>query len=209
MANLTIREQRKSALSILERNYQSNNYEAVDYLIDDACRKVLNLQPRPDKALPFVGWMVGAPKIEAAKLSISTAGLQLIASFEGCKLQAYLCPANVWTIGYGHTSGVRAGQKITQKEANELFAKDLERFEIAVTKYVRVPLTQGQYDALVSLCYNIGCEAFRKSTLLKSLNEGKYKTAALQFHRWVNANGKKLPGLVRRRNEEYGMFAGG
>jgi lysozyme len=209
MANLTIKEQRKQALLILERNYRSDNYEALDYLIDDACRKVLNLQPRPTQGLPYVGWMVGAPKTQATTMSISTAGMQLIASFEGCKLKAYLCPANVWTIGYGHTSGVRAGMEITQAKASQLFAKDLERFEDAVTKYVRVPLTQGQYDALVSLCYNIGTEAFRKSTLLKSLNEGKYKTAALQFHRWVNGNGKKLPGLVRRRNEEYDMFVGG
>lgn len=209
MANLTILEQRKAALTILSKSSQADSYEPLDYFIDDACRKALSLQSRPEKALPYVGWMVGAPKTETTKLSISTAGMQLIASFEGCRLQAYLCPAKVWTIGYGHTGGVRAGQKITQVEANQLFAKDLERFEDSVTKLVRVPLTQGQYDALVSLCYNIGCEAFRKSTLLKSLNEGKYKSAALQFHRWVNGNGQKLPGLVRRRNEEYDMFMGG
>jgi lysozyme len=208
MLNLTIAAQRKKAFEILIGKLKGIEYEPFDYFVDDACRKVFNLQPRPVGALPYVGWMVGAPEKEKPQLTISAAGLELIKSFEGCKLGAYLCPAKVWTIGWGHTATVKPGQIITQAQADNLLIRDLAKYEAAVRNYVRVPLEQHQFDALVSLCYNIGAEGFRKSSLLRYLNEGKYQLAALQFHRWANANGKKLPGLVRRRNEEYGMFVG-
>lgn len=208
MNNLTISEQRKKALSILSKSLNSPDCETIDYYLDDACRKALNLSPRPDKTLPYVGWMIGDPEKTKAGLSLSAEGLEFIKSFEGCRLGAYLCPAKVWTIGYGHTRTAKGGQVITQAQAEILLKRDLAEFEQFVKDYVRVPLNQGQYDALVSLCFNIGATAFRRSSLLRSLNQGKYNTAAQEFHRWTNANGKQLPGLVRRRNDEYGMFVG-
>ena len=141
-------------------------------------------------------------------MMISETGLHLIKSFEGLKLNAYLCPANVWTIGYGTTKGVKAGQAITAAKADELLAADVRQFEDAVNKAVTVPLTQGQFDALVSLTYNIGAAAFRASTLLKLLNAKDYAGAAKQFARWNKANKKVLTGLVRRREAERQLFEG-
>ncbi len=139
-------------------------------------------------------------------MKTSQKGIDLIKRFEGCRLNAYKCPANVWTIGYGHTYGVKEGQTITQKQAEDLLKDDLKSFEAAVNNYVKVPLTQGQFDALVSFSFNVGNEALRTSTLLRLLNQGKYEEAAEQFSRWVYASGKKLDGLVRRRKAEKELF---
>ena len=136
----------------------------------------------------------------------SQKGIDLIKKFEGCRLEAYRCPAGVWTIGYGHTKGVQNGQKITQAQAEEFLIEDLKVYEKAVESCVKVPLSQNQFDALVSFCYNCGGEALRTSTLLKLLNEGKYKNAAEQFLRWNKAGGKVLVGLTRRREEEKKLF---
>lgn len=140
-------------------------------------------------------------------MNVSEKGVDLIKEFEGCKLQAYKCPANVWTIGYGHTgSEVHAGLKITQQEAERLLKNDLIIHCNNVEKLVTVPLNQNQFDALVSFEYNIGYNAFRTSTLLKLLNQKKYKEAAEQFTRWKYAGGKILAGLVRRREKEKALF---
>ena len=119
-------------------------------------------------------------------MKTSQKGIDLIKQFEGCRLSAYKCPAGVWTIGYGHTYGVKAGQKISQKQAEEFLKDDLKSFEAAVNNYVKVPLTQNQFDALVSFSFNVGSEALRTSTLLRLLNQGKYEEAAEQFDRWVS-----------------------
>ncbi|WP_151765994.1 lysozyme [Acinetobacter colistiniresistens] len=143
--------------------------------------------------------------------TISDVGIKLISSFEDLKLVSYLCPANVWTIGFGTTiypSGkkVKQGEKCTPQQANEYFAHDLKRFEASVNNLVKVPLSQNQFDALVSLVYNIGSGNFASSTLLKKLNAKDYAGAADQFPRWNKAGGKVLNGLIRRRDAERALF---
>ena len=139
-------------------------------------------------------------------MNVSETGIELIKKFEGCILKAYKCPAGVWTIGYGHTSGVKEGQNITKAKAEEFLKQDLKQFEVAVNNLVNVSLNQYQFDALVSFCYNLGPGNLKSSTLLKLLNKGDYKGAAEQFDRWVYASGKKLAGLVTRRAAEKDLF---
>ena len=145
------------------------------------------------------------------KKTINKIGLKLIAQFEGCYLQAYLCPANVWTIGIGTTiypNGVKVkkGDKCTLEQAHEYLAHDMIEFEKTVNDSVKVPLSQNQFDALVSLTYNIGSTAFKNSTLLKKLNAKDYAGAADQFLVWNKGGGKVLKGLVRRRDAERALF---
>ena len=139
-------------------------------------------------------------------MKISKVGLDLIKSFEGCSLKAYKCPAGVWTIGYGHTGGVKPGQTITHAQAVVMLQTDLGSYEMTVNKNVKVPINQNQFDALVSFTYNCGCNALRTSVLLKLLNKGDYTGAANQFDLWVNGGGKRLSGLVRRRAAEKELF---
>jgi lysozyme len=136
----------------------------------------------------------------------SDRGIELIKNAEGCRLQTYLCPAGIPTIAYGRTQGVKMGMKITQAEADEMLRQDLAEFEAAVTKYVRVPLTQHQFDALVCWTYNVGIGALSTSTLLKKLNAKDYAGAANEFERWNKGGGKVLPGLVKRRVAEKALF---
>lgn len=145
------------------------------------------------------------------KLKISKNGLDLVKHFEGCYLTAYKCPANKWTIGYGHTGqvdgqNISSGLIITQEKADELLKYDMAIFEKAVTESVTVNITQSQFDALVSFSFNCGAGALKKSTLLKKLNSGDYVGAANEFHRWNKANGKVLKGLVKRRAAEAYLF---
>ena len=133
-------------------------------------------------------------------------GVDHIKSFESCQLKAYLCPANVWTIGYGHTAGVKSGDQISQMQAERYLKADLVRVEQDIQKIVRVPLTQGQFDALVSFAFNCGTRALSTSTLLRKLNQRDYSGAAEEFSRWVYANGEPLGGLERRRRLEKRMF---
>lgn len=136
----------------------------------------------------------------------SEKGKQLIKDFEGFRANAYKCPADVWTIGYGTTKDVQEGDVVTREEAELLLEADLVEFEQAVRSNTKVELTQEMFDALVCFTYNIGPTNFRKSTLLKLLNEGKYELAAQQFQRWNKAGGKILPGLTRRRLAEKELF---
>ena len=138
----------------------------------------------------------------------SQKGLDLIKSFEGLRLSAYKDVVGVVTIGYGTTSGVKMGDTITKERAEELLREDVRRFEGYVGRLVKVPLTQGQYDALVSFAYNLGPGALERSTLLDQLNRGDYDGAAEQFGRWVKAGGRTLAGLVRRRKAERALFEG-
>ncbi len=142
---------------------------------------------------------------------ISQNGINLIKKFEGKYLEAYTCPAGVLTIGYGHTGTIdgkpiKLGMKISEKKAEKLLEKDLKQFEKGVSDYVKVPLTQGQFDALVSFSFNLGLGSLKSSTLLRLLNGGNYKEAAEQFGRWVKAGDKTLEGLVKRREAEKKLF---
>lgn len=142
-------------------------------------------------------------------MNISEQGIALIKEFEGFSAQPYRCPAGKLTIGYGHVihpieTYPEAG--ITQQEAEKLLKQDVSYAEAMVNHAVLVPLSQNQFDALVSLVYNIGIKAFVNSTLLRLLNDGDTQAAARQFSRWVHSNGKKLDGLVRRRAAEVAFF---
>lgn len=131
---------------------------------------------------------------------------ELIKSFEGLELEAYLCPADIWTIGYGHTGNVKEGDRITKAEAEALLDKDLQTFRNGVKRLVKVPLNENQFGALVSFAYNLGLGSLQSSTLLKMLNAGDYTGAADQFLRWNKSGGKVLTGLVRRREAERAVF---
>lgn len=134
------------------------------------------------------------------------AGLDPIKTFEGCKLTAYLCPAGVWTIGWGRTTGVRRGQRITQAQADRWLEEEYDHFGLQVLSSVRVALTDNELGALVSFAYNVGIGAFRSSTLLRLLNAGDYRGASRQFARWNRAGGRVLRGLTRRRAAEAALF---
>lgn len=133
-------------------------------------------------------------------------GIELIKSFEGCKLKAYQDSVGVWTIGYGRTTNVHKGDVITQQQADDYLLIEYKEFESKVKKLVKVPLTDNQLGALVCFAYNVGVGALSKSTLLKKLNVGDYKGAAEQFLVWNKAGGKILNGLVRRRQAEKDLF---
>lgn len=136
---------------------------------------------------------------------INPEGVALLKGFEGCKLTAYLCPAGVWTIGYGHTGDVFAGQKITQQEADNLLNKDLAVFEQGVDKLTSKYLTENQFSALVCFAYNVGLGNLKSSTLLKKVNLAEPE-ASKEFLRWNKAGGKELAGLTRRRKAEQVLF---
>ena len=146
-----------------------------------------------------------------SKHSLSNNGMKLLEQFEGLRLEAYLDSAGIATIGWGsikypNGNKVKLGDKITKAQAKEYKLHDLKEFESIVNTSVNVQLSQNQYDALVSLSYNIGSGAFKKSTLLKKLNDGDYKGAAEQFLAWNKVSGKKVQGLVNRREAERNLF---
>lgn len=140
-------------------------------------------------------------------MKLSPAGLALIKRWEGLSLSAYRDVAGVWTIGYGHTKTAKAGQQITEAQAEALLREDVAWAEEAVNELVRVPLRQSAFDALVSFTFNLGRGALAQSTLLRILNEGDYDGAAEQFGRWIHAGGKVVQGLINRREAEATMFA--
>lgn len=139
----------------------------------------------------------------------SQAGIDLITSFEGCRLTAYQDSVGVWTIGYGHTSGVYQGMTITEEEAIAFLRQDLKTAENAVNNNVTYGINQSQFDALVSFTFNVGTGNFSSSTLLKKLNAGDVNGAADEFDKWIYAGGQVLEGLVRRRAAEKQMFLSG
>lgn len=141
--------------------------------------------------------------------TIGPKGIALIKHFEGFKANAYKCPADVWTIGYGTTSGVKKGQKITEAQAVEFLLRDTAKFEKVVNDLVKVPLTQEQFDGLVAFVYNVGPGNFKSSTLLKVLNGGHYDQVDEQMLRWNKADGEVLAGLTRRRASEGALFSTG
>ncbi len=139
-------------------------------------------------------------------MKTSDNGLDLIKSFEGLRLEAYLDSVGVLTIGYGHISKVSAGDTCTEEQADEWLKSDVERAELCIENSVKVPLTQNQFDALVSFVFNLGCFALGKSTLLRKLNAGDDMAAADEFLNWCHAGGRRIDGLVRRRKEEMELF---
>lgn len=144
-------------------------------------------------------------------MQASEKGIALIKKFEGCRLTAYQDSVGVWTIGYGWTNAVdgkpvRAGMTISQEVAERLLKTGLVGYESDVSKLVKVKLTQGQFDALVSFTYNLGARSLSTSTLLKKLNAGDYRGAADEFPRWNKAGGQVLAGLTRRREAERSLF---
>jgi len=146
-----------------------------------------------------------------ALLVTSDRGLALIKVSEGLETEAYPDPGNritgdPWTIGYGHTQGVRRGDTCSEEQATAWLRADLEAAEGAVRRLVDVPLTRMQFDALVSFVFNVGATAFGNSTLLRLLNAGDAAGAAGQFRRWNRGADGVLPGLVIRRAAERDLF---
>jgi lysozyme len=140
-------------------------------------------------------------------MKIGQKGLAIIKKWEGLRLDAYLCPSNVWTIGWGHTGPeVVQGLKIELPQAEEYLKQDVVSAEDTVSAHVVVDLNQNQFDALVSFVFNVGMTNFAMSTLLKMLNVGLYAEAANQFLRWVYGHAGPLEGLRKRRNEERELF---
>lgn len=136
----------------------------------------------------------------------SQTGINLIKSFESLRLEAYRCPAGIWTIGYGHTAGVRRGDRIDGQKAEQLLAEDLRKFENTVNR--ECPgVNQNQFDALVSFTFNIGSGNFLKSTLLKCVKANPQNlNIRYEFSRWNKANGTVLSGLIRRRKAEADLY---
>lgn len=132
-----------------------------------------------------------------------------IKGFEGERLKAYQCTAGVWTIGVGHTKGVKPNDRITEGISKILFEQDLLAFKLEMLPLVKVEVTQGQFVALLSFVFNLGITFFKTSTLLKKLNQGDYVGASNEFLRWKYANGKVVEGLLNRRKAEKALFDGG
>ena len=141
-------------------------------------------------------------------MNISQEGLDLIKKFEGCELKAYQDSVGVWTIGYGHTKGVEEDQEITQDEAEDMLASELDEYEGYIRDMVECDLEQCQFDALVAWVYNLGPTNLRSSTMLKRLNANDLDDVPNQIKRWDKAGGKVLAGLVRRREAESLLFEG-
>jgi lysozyme len=138
-------------------------------------------------------------------------GVKLIEQFEGRYLNAYRCPAGVLTIGYGHTTAegppvVKEGMRITEEEADTILRSDVAKEEGHVSGLVKVPLSQNQFDALVSFCFNVGPTNLANSTLLRTLNAGNYDAVPAELLKWTRGGGRELPGLVRRRQAEAALW---
>jgi lysozyme len=144
-----------------------------------------------------------------AALALSAVALVGIATHEGYVGQAYQDIVGVWTIGFGTTEGVKAGQKIDPVKALQRKIGDVQKFEGAIKQCVKVPLHQYEYDAYVSLAYNIGPTAFCNSTLVRKLNQQDYAGACKEILRWDKAGGRQVRGLTLRREAEYKQCLGG
>tara|TARA_R100001443_G_scaffold117214_1_gene140554 strand:+ start:621 stop:1121 length:501 start_codon:yes stop_codon:yes gene_type:complete len=161
-------------------------------------------------SLKFILALIAIILIGVNMTKINNRGLNLIKQFEGLETNAYRDAADVLTIGYGHTKGVKEGDSITEQFATAMLDKELREYEQYIDDLVSVPLNANQNSALVSLIYNIGPSAFSKSTLLKKLNEEKYDEVPYQMKRWNKARVKgeltELEGLTRRRQAEADLF---
>jgi lysozyme len=145
-------------------------------------------------------------------MKVNAEGYALIKKFEGCRLKAYLCPANVWTIGYGNTfyengMKVKEGDVITQQRAEELAKFIIDQFAVTIEPFILKPLNDNQFSACVSLAYNIGTAGFKKSSVFRKLNVNPLDaTIADSFRLWNKGGGKVLPGLIKRREAEIALY---
>jgi len=140
-------------------------------------------------------------------MKVSQECVDMIKFFEGFGSKAYLCPADVWTIGYGRTKNVKEGDVVNELQAERDLLEELEVFGEQVLNTVQVSLKQNQFDALTSWTYNLGVGNLQSSTLLKVLNSGDYTSAGKEMLRWNKAGGKVLAGLTRRRESEAKLWA--
>jgi lysozyme len=145
-------------------------------------------------------------------MKVNAEGYALLKKFEGCRLKAYLCPAGVWTIGFGNTfyedgTRVKEGDVITQQRADELAKFIVEQFATSIRAMIKQPLNENQFSACVSLAYNIGTGGFKKSSVLRKLNANPTDpTIADSFRLWNKGGGVILKGLVRRREAEIALY---
>jgi lysozyme len=144
-------------------------------------------------------------------MKIGKAGLDLIREFEGLELKAYKDAVGIWTVGFGHTAAAGppkpvAGLVITEQEAVDILTRDLGKYEAGVSRALKRTPSQNQFDAMVSLCYNIGEGAFAGSSVVRYFNAGDFEMAAGRFLLWNKAKGKVLKGLTRRREAERKLF---
>ena len=145
-------------------------------------------------------------------MQMTEEGLALIRRFEGFRAEAYRCPAGVWTIGYGHTSQagppkVKAGMVVSEAEARAILATDAAMFAKGVRQALTREVSPEQFSALVSFAFNVGIGAFRRSSVLKAVNDGRFRSVPERLKLWVKADGRRLEGLVRRRAAEAELFA--
>ena len=133
-------------------------------------------------------------------------GIDIIKMYEGLKLQPYLCPAGLLTVGYGSTLAGKLNRQITREEAEQFLKLDVEEAEKGMSPLIKIECSENEWSALVSFVFNVGVGNFKNSTLLKVLNQRDKKEAANQFARWVFAAGKILPGLQKRRDAEKELF---
>jgi lysozyme len=200
------------ATEVATRMFQVASGLREDGLVGDMTRAAATLKgfravrnPAPIRDLQ-VGTMPAGRK----RMYVSPKGRDFIKSFEREILKVYDDGYGFLTVGIGHLvkpeDGLKLGDVISKAQSAAFFAKDLAEHAKPVDDLVKVPLTQGQYDALVSLVFNIGGSNFKKSSVLRELNAGNYEKARDQFDDWVNSNGQKSRGLIRRRNEEQTMF---
>ena len=130
--------------------------------------------------------------------------------FEGLSLTAYLCPAGHWTIGHGLTRingrAVKSSDIITKEQAEKLLIAELNSVKKQASNLVKVEVSRGEFIALIDFAFNAGVGSFKRSTLLKKLNKGRYVDAGYEFRKWVYGGGRELPGLVRRREAEKTLF---
>jgi lysozyme len=145
-------------------------------------------------------------------MKVNAEGYALIKKFEGCRLKAYKCPANVWTIGYGNTfyengMKVKEGDVITQQRAEEMAKFIIDQFAVSIAPFIQKTLTENQFSACVSLAYNIGTSGFKRSSVFKKLNiNPNDPTIADSFKLWNKGGGKVLAGLVKRREAEIQLY---
>jgi len=139
-------------------------------------------------------------------MKTSPVGIELIKRFEGLRLKAYKCPAGMWTIGYGRTFNVSEGMEIPKEQAEAFLKEDLKVYEDSVNDGIEIKITQNQFDAMVSFCFNLGIKAFNDSYIKKYTNEKRFPEVREQFMRFVYAGGKKLDGLIKRRKAEADLY---
>ena len=140
-------------------------------------------------------------------MNLSPEGLAFIKGFEKCRLTAFKpTPEDDWTLGWGHTEGVKKGDTCTQEQADAWLAEDTGWVNDTLNSAITIVVNQSEFDACGSLCYNIGASAFEDSTLVRLLNNGQFDLASQQFARWNKQKGKVLDGLTRRRAAETALF---